>query len=147
MVEINRLFDLSGRVAALTGGASGIGRATAVVLASAGANVVLGDVDELGMDETARFIEDTGGKAVTIRTDARAIFICSCFSSCSLSSRSSTPRPRSSVRRSCARDCRSDPALAFLRRKGNPGRGPKECSERTSPPSFAISPMNEAAAD
>lgn len=69
MVEINRLFDLSGRVAALTGGASGIGRATAVVLASAGANVVLGDVDEPGMAETARFIEDTGGKAVSIRTD------------------------------------------------------------------------------
>jgi 3-oxoacyl-[acyl-carrier protein] reductase len=52
---------MQGKVVVITGGASGIGRATAVAFANAGASVVVGDVDETGLEETARL---TGGLAV-----------------------------------------------------------------------------------
>jgi len=64
-----RAFDLSGRVAVLTGGASGIGRATAHVLAGAGATVVLGDIDEAGAQTVAKEIEARGGTASARRAD------------------------------------------------------------------------------
>ena len=67
--DIAKLFDLSGQVACLTGGASGMGRSTGIVLAQAGATVILADINEAGLNETARFIEDTGGKVSTMRCD------------------------------------------------------------------------------
>jgi NAD(P)-dependent dehydrogenase (short-subunit alcohol dehydrogenase family) len=56
------------KVAVVTGGASGIGRATARLLAAEGASVVIGDVDE-GADDVAKEIERTGGRAAFVRTD------------------------------------------------------------------------------
>ena len=63
------MFSLDGRSAVVTGGASGIGRATAQVLAAAGAGVVVGDVDEAGAEKTVAAIAEAGGRAVAQRCD------------------------------------------------------------------------------
>jgi 3-oxoacyl-[acyl-carrier protein] reductase len=62
-------FRLDGKVACLTGAASGIGRAAAEVLAEAGASVVLGDLDATGVQETAQAIGEAGGRAISMSTD------------------------------------------------------------------------------
>ncbi len=69
MTDPRDLFDLSGRVAVLTGAGSGIGKATALTLAAAGATTVLGDVDEKGAQQTADEIGAVGGSALVVRTD------------------------------------------------------------------------------
>jgi 3-oxoacyl-[acyl-carrier protein] reductase len=66
------VFRLTGRVAVVTGAASGIGRAVAEVLAAAGARVVLGDVDEPGAREVADGITARGGEALAQRVDVSA---------------------------------------------------------------------------
>src|SRR5262245_14055095 len=63
------MFDLSERVAVLTGVASGIGQATAKVLAAAGATIVGGDIDESGAQLTADEITADRGPAGVRRTD------------------------------------------------------------------------------
>ena len=59
---IDEAFDLSGRVAVLTGAASGIGRATRPLLAGAGATVVLGDIDEAARASDSREIDRGVGR-------------------------------------------------------------------------------------
>jgi len=56
---------VSGKIALVTGGASGIGRGTALALAAEGATVVITDIDASGLAETAALVRDAGGKAVT----------------------------------------------------------------------------------
>ncbi|MGW4728815.1 SDR family NAD(P)-dependent oxidoreductase [Streptomyces shenzhenensis] len=58
-------YDLTGRTAFVTGAASGIGRACAVLLAEAGATVHCADRDEAGLRETAALAEARGGTART----------------------------------------------------------------------------------
>jgi NAD(P)-dependent dehydrogenase (short-subunit alcohol dehydrogenase family) len=60
---------LDGQVALVTGGASGIGRATALLYAAAGAAVVVADIDAAGAAETAALIESQGGSASSVQTD------------------------------------------------------------------------------
>ncbi len=69
MFDIPQLFSLQDQVAVITGAASGIGAATADVLASAGASVVVGDIDVEGAERTAEKIVADGGRAVAQRID------------------------------------------------------------------------------
>lgn len=58
-----KAYDLTGRTALVTGAANGIGRATAVLLAAAGATVHCADLDERGVRSVAEGIAATGGAA------------------------------------------------------------------------------------
>lgn len=60
---------LQERVVIVTGASSGIGRATALCCARAGANVVIADINEAGLQETAEALAAVGTTAVTVRID------------------------------------------------------------------------------
>lgn len=59
-------IDLDGRVAVVTGAGRGLGRAYALALAEAGADVVVNDVDAGAVDEVASAIRDGGGRAAVV---------------------------------------------------------------------------------
>ena len=62
-------MTFSGKVALVTGGAAGIGRATALAFAAEGLQVVVSDVDVAGGEGTVQLIRDAGGEAVFVRCD------------------------------------------------------------------------------
>jgi NAD(P)-dependent dehydrogenase (short-subunit alcohol dehydrogenase family) len=63
------LFDLSDRVAIVTGGGGGLGRDLAIALAEAGAGIVVAGRTESALAETCRQIADRGGRASAIALD------------------------------------------------------------------------------
>ncbi|MBR0572855.1 MULTISPECIES: glucose 1-dehydrogenase [Pasteurellaceae] len=65
-MNINKLFDLKGKIAIVTGGANGIGKATALMLAKHGANIVIGDFNLEEAQKTAKEVEKEGVKAIAI---------------------------------------------------------------------------------
>ncbi|MGD1703960.1 SDR family oxidoreductase [Dapis sp. BLCC M229] len=61
--------EFEGKIAVVTGGSSGIGRATAVAFAKKGAKVVIGDRMEKEGQETVVMIKEIGSEAIFIKTD------------------------------------------------------------------------------
>jgi NAD(P)-dependent dehydrogenase (short-subunit alcohol dehydrogenase family) len=62
-------YDFSGKTILITGAASGIGKATALAFASAGANVVLADINQAAGQALAEDISRGGGKALFVDAD------------------------------------------------------------------------------
>ncbi len=68
-MSTNKKGRLGGKVAVITGAASGIGLASAVLFAREGAKLVLADTDEKGLSETLGLVKREGGEAITKRTN------------------------------------------------------------------------------
>ncbi|MGW1994574.1 SDR family NAD(P)-dependent oxidoreductase [Embleya sp. NPDC001921] len=64
--------SLHGKVAIVTGGGSGIGRATALMFAAEGADVVIADIDAAAATRTAEEITARGSRAVGVKADVSA---------------------------------------------------------------------------
>src|SRR6478736_4366521 len=64
-----RAVDVEGTTAVVTGGASGIGRATALELARRGADVVVADIHDERLAETAAEITALGRRCLSVRCD------------------------------------------------------------------------------
>jgi NAD(P)-dependent dehydrogenase (short-subunit alcohol dehydrogenase family) len=61
--------QLNGKVALVTGGASGIGRATALTFAREGAKLIIADMHEDGGQQTVHIIQENGGEATFVKMD------------------------------------------------------------------------------
>jgi NAD(P)-dependent dehydrogenase (short-subunit alcohol dehydrogenase family) len=70
--EENVMGQLSGKVAIITGAASGMGRAASILFSREGANVVLADLNTAGGEEVAKEASDAGQRCVFQRTDVSA---------------------------------------------------------------------------
>jgi NAD(P)-dependent dehydrogenase (short-subunit alcohol dehydrogenase family) len=65
------MTQLSGKVAIITGSASGVGAATASLMAERGASVVVADINRRGADDTVAAIAARGGRAIACEVDVR----------------------------------------------------------------------------
>lgn len=71
MSAIADMLSLTGRAAIVTGAGSGIGRATAVLMAKAGAHCVLAGRKQDALEQTAALIDEAGSRATVVATDVR----------------------------------------------------------------------------
>jgi NAD(P)-dependent dehydrogenase (short-subunit alcohol dehydrogenase family) len=69
MTTPNETRTFTGKVSFVTGAGSGIGRATALAFAQAGADVSIADISEQSVEETARLLEKAGGRVLALRCD------------------------------------------------------------------------------
>lgn len=69
MTEISNLFDLTGKIAIVTGGGDGIGKECCLILAAAGASVVISDLTLNKAQTVADEIIKNDGKAVAVKCD------------------------------------------------------------------------------
>lgn len=65
-MNTSELFNLKGKTAIVTGGANGIGKATAMILAKHGADISIGDFNIEDAEKTAKEIEKLGVKAIAV---------------------------------------------------------------------------------
>jgi NAD(P)-dependent dehydrogenase (short-subunit alcohol dehydrogenase family) len=65
--------DFKGRVAVVTGGGSGIGRAMALAFVREGAKIVLADLDRAAMERVGAEIQECGGESVAVETDVASL--------------------------------------------------------------------------
>ena len=86
---------LEGKVALVTGGASGIGRATALTFAREGAKLVIADMNDNGGQQTVHMITESGGEATFVQVDVTSASAVEAFpsSSSSLFSKLRGPLP------------------------------------------------------
>ena len=67
--QVHAMFDLSGKVALITGGAIGLGKAFGEALAEFGADIAIADIDEATARETAGQIEKMGRRSLVVKAD------------------------------------------------------------------------------
>jgi NAD(P)-dependent dehydrogenase (short-subunit alcohol dehydrogenase family) len=67
--QVHAMFDMSGKVALITGGAIGLGKAFGEALAEFGADIAIGDIDEATARETAAQIEKMGRRSLVVKAD------------------------------------------------------------------------------
>ncbi|MCU0358858.1 MAG: glucose 1-dehydrogenase [Cyclobacteriaceae bacterium] len=65
-MKISNLFDLNGKVAIVTGGGNGIGKASCLMLAKAGASIAVSDLKLADAETVAKEITSMGGKAIAV---------------------------------------------------------------------------------
>jgi NAD(P)-dependent dehydrogenase (short-subunit alcohol dehydrogenase family) len=70
---MNRMDDLNGRVAVVTGGGSGIGRGVALTLGAEGMTIAVADIQESNARAVAAEIESAGGRALGIGVDVTSV--------------------------------------------------------------------------
>ena len=68
-MSVAKMFDLTGRVAVITGAAKGLGNAMAAALAAAGAAVAIADIDEESAGSVAQRFRDEGMEALAVQVD------------------------------------------------------------------------------
>lgn len=68
-MNVREMFDLTGRVALLTGAGGLLGREFALTLAEAGASLVLADVDQNALEEVTQQVNNRAGQALAFHTD------------------------------------------------------------------------------
>ena len=66
-MKMNELFNLKDKVAIVTGGADGIGKATALLLAEAGAHIVIGDLNIEKAQKVVQEVEQIGVRALAVQ--------------------------------------------------------------------------------